>query len=145
MSNTVGENIRNFRIKKNLTQKQLGELLGVSAQMIGQYETGVRNPRYPTIKRIASALDVLVSDIVDYEHPANENRAADSLLRSWLDVMDYTQGEVGTEIEDESFVQFIKDIAKAGNSLNVQGQKIATDRVEELSQIPAYQKKEKDN
>ncbi|MDO4175223.1 MAG: helix-turn-helix transcriptional regulator [Eubacteriales bacterium] len=142
MSNSIGENIKKFRTRKGLTQKQLGELLGVSAQMIGQYETGVRNPRYSTVKKIASALDVLELDIIDYEHPTNKNRAEDALLRSWLEVRQYIQGKAGTEIEDESFVQFIKDISESGNFLNEQGKQVAIDRVEELTKIPDYQKKE---
>lgn len=143
MGRTIGDNIRKLRIERNLTQKQLGELLGVSAQMIGQYETGVRNPRYPTIKRIAAALGVLVQDITNYVEPEHQDRAADSILYSWLDIEGYTQGSPGTEVEDDVFFQFVKCIAFAGNQLNQKGLEAAVERVGELTYIPAYQK-EKD-
>ena len=40
---------------------------------------------------------------------------------------------------------FLSRIHSAFDRMNEQGQEIAADRIEELSQIPAYQKKEKDN
>lgn len=58
-----GEAIRKFRQKKKLTQKELGNALGVSAQMIAQYETGKRNPKFETLARIAMALNVSIFDL----------------------------------------------------------------------------------
>lgn len=61
---TVGENIKKFRLDKKLTQKELGGLLGVSQAMIGQYESGLRNPKRETAQKIAGALGVSVDDIL---------------------------------------------------------------------------------
>ena len=65
----IGERIREFRKQAGLTQKELGERMGVSNVNIGQYERGLRNPRLPQLKKIADALnipfDLLVSDKVD--------------------------------------------------------------------------------
>lgn len=58
-----GEVIRKFRQKKNMTQKELGNALGVSAQMIAQYETGKRNPKFETLAKIAMALNVSIFDL----------------------------------------------------------------------------------
>ena len=55
---TVGENIRRIRLERNLTQKQLGELLGTSEAYIRAYESGRRNPKPATLKKIADVLDV---------------------------------------------------------------------------------------
>lgn len=64
----IGERIRTYRLQAGLTQKQLGEKLGVSNVNIGQYERGLRNPKLPQLKRIADALeipfDLLISDKV---------------------------------------------------------------------------------
>lgn len=64
----IGERIRTYRLRAGLTQKQLGEKLGVSNVNIGQYERGLRNPKLPQLKRIADALeipfDLLMSDKV---------------------------------------------------------------------------------
>ena len=53
---TTGEKIREARKRVNLTQKQLGELIGVSGAMIGQYETGIRNPKTETLKKLTKIL-----------------------------------------------------------------------------------------
>ncbi|MEE0741036.1 MAG: helix-turn-helix transcriptional regulator [Emergencia sp.] len=54
----IGDKIKEIRKDKGLTQKELGELLGVTASMIGQWESGIRFPRVANIYRIAEALDV---------------------------------------------------------------------------------------
>lgn len=60
---TIGENIKNIRKKANLSQKALAEKLGVSQQMIAQYEKGKRQPKIETIDKIATALGVRIVDI----------------------------------------------------------------------------------
>ena len=62
---TIGEKIKAIRKEKGLTQKELAEKLGVSASMIGQYETNVRNPKFETIQKISSCLGVPTAEIVD--------------------------------------------------------------------------------
>lgn len=57
---TVGERIKNARRVAGLTQKELAEMLGVVPSMIGQYETGARNPKIDTIKKLAASLNVSV-------------------------------------------------------------------------------------
>ncbi|MBP3208517.1 MAG: helix-turn-helix transcriptional regulator [Oscillospiraceae bacterium] len=54
---TTGEKIRSARKKLGLTQKELGERIGLPYQRIGQYETGVRTPRGDMLQKIASALN----------------------------------------------------------------------------------------
>ena len=53
---TTGEKIKRARKAAGLTQQELGEILGVSGSMIGQYETNLRNPKHETLSKIASAL-----------------------------------------------------------------------------------------
>lgn len=57
---TVGENIRRIRQERNLTQKQLGELVGASEAYIRAYESGRRNPKLKSLETIAKALAVNV-------------------------------------------------------------------------------------
>lgn len=54
---TVGARIRFLRKRTGLTQQELGDLLGVSGSLVGQYENGTRNPKYETLTKIARALD----------------------------------------------------------------------------------------
>lgn len=57
---TVGENIRRIRQERNLTQKQLGELVGTSEAYIRAYESGRRNPKPKSLESLAKALSVNV-------------------------------------------------------------------------------------
>ncbi|WKY46529.1 helix-turn-helix transcriptional regulator [Eubacteriaceae bacterium ES3] len=63
----IGENIKNFRKKKPLTQEELGDILSVSAAMVSQWERGERNPKGETLEKIAKALDVSVTDLTQDE------------------------------------------------------------------------------
>lgn len=55
---TTGEMIRTIRKEKNLTQKDLGLILGVTQATVGQYETNANPPKLETLERIAAALGV---------------------------------------------------------------------------------------
>lgn len=67
---TIGENIRKFRVQCNLTQKELGKLIGTTQQMIAQYENNQRKPKIETLAKIAQALhtsvDVLSNNMYFY-------------------------------------------------------------------------------
>lgn len=63
---SIGDNIRRIRKKKNITQRELGEMLGgISQQQIGQWENGNKNPKRETVSNIAKALGC--SDIELYD------------------------------------------------------------------------------
>lgn len=62
---TFAERLKSMRKKRNLTQKELADILGIPYQGISQYERGVRQPKYQTIERIAKALDCRTSDLLD--------------------------------------------------------------------------------
>ena len=61
---TTGELIRDARKKKGLTQKELGERLGISDVSIAQWENGLRNPRLETRQKLAKALDMDVTALM---------------------------------------------------------------------------------
>lgn len=111
---TTGEYIRNYRKERQLTQKQLGELTGIAEPTIRRYELGKLNPKLETLTRIADALEVKVGQLL----PAGasvEYDPPERLKRKFA-------------IED------------AFSKLNEEGQQKAIERVEELTEIPKYQK-----
>jgi transcriptional regulator with XRE-family HTH domain len=63
------ENLRLQRQKKNLSQEELGNLIGVSGVTIMRYEKGTREPKLETIKKIANALKIPVSDLININSP----------------------------------------------------------------------------
>lgn len=60
---TIGENIKRIRKEKHLSQRELGEKLGISQQMIGQYENNPTPPKLETVQKIAEALNVPASEL----------------------------------------------------------------------------------
>ncbi|WP_346698958.1 helix-turn-helix domain-containing protein [Catenibacillus scindens] len=58
---TTAEKIKKARLDAGITQKDLGQRLGVSAAMIAQYESGKRVPKVETLQKIAQALDIDLS------------------------------------------------------------------------------------
>lgn len=66
---STGENIKRIRKSKGLTQKKLGELSGINEAQIRRYELGKKNanPKKETLQKIATALDVSVNDLLDWQ------------------------------------------------------------------------------
>lgn len=54
----VGTRIRNIRNAKGMSQPELGQKVGLSADRIQKYENGVRKPKADMLNQIASALEV---------------------------------------------------------------------------------------
>lgn len=61
----LGEKIRKIRKAKDLTLDQLAEKLGSSSGTLSHIEKGSRNPSLDMLTKIAEALEVPVSDLVD--------------------------------------------------------------------------------
>ena len=62
---TTGDRIKEARKRANMTQKELGDRLGVSPVMISQYESDKRKPKINTLERISTALNIPVSFFLD--------------------------------------------------------------------------------
>ena len=54
----IGKIIEQARKKKGLTQKGLGEKLGIGEPTVSKYESGKQNPTVETLQRIADVLGV---------------------------------------------------------------------------------------
>lgn len=63
--NTIGANIRLIRKTKGLTQRELGELIGINEANIRKYESGRQIPRPETLQKIADALEVKTYNLTD--------------------------------------------------------------------------------
>lgn len=60
----VKNNIRKWRIKRKMTQKDLADASGVSQSHIGNLEKGRRSIRIGTLLILAKALNVKVGELV---------------------------------------------------------------------------------
>lgn len=120
---TIGQNIQMLRKEAGLTQKELAEKIAVAPITIQQYERDVREPSFETIEKIATALGVEWIDVfaVDGKREVQKQRK---------------KSDDFTEKESQLLSHF--------RNLNDNGQTVAVERVQELAQIPAYQRPAED-
>ena len=61
----IGNNIKKLRLAKNWTQKDLAIKSNITRESIGNYERGDRIPPSDILNKIATALQVPISDLID--------------------------------------------------------------------------------
>lgn len=105
---TIGEKIRAVRKQKKISQQKLGKSLGVSQAMIAQYENGVRVPKIETLRRIATALKVPISEFSDafVEIPEFRTEAYGSTIKDMI----YSIEEGPCHISKDSADKLLKDL-----------------------------------
>ncbi|RZK38632.1 MAG: XRE family transcriptional regulator [Pedobacter sp.] len=60
----LGDNIRNIRTDKGISQKQLAYSIGKDQQSIQRLEVGKMNPTFFYLSQIAKGLDLQVKDLI---------------------------------------------------------------------------------
>lgn len=69
----IGEKIRRARQAKNLTQQELGDMVGVQKSAIAKYENGrVVNIKKDTLQKLAKVLGLRISDLIEVEDTITE-------------------------------------------------------------------------
>lgn len=58
-------NLKLARIKRNLTQKQLADLVGVSSSTINRIETGKQVLRVDMLNKLADILEIPVNELLE--------------------------------------------------------------------------------
>ena len=102
--------IKEIRNKKNISQVQLAELLGITQPSLAAIESGKRVPKLETLMRIAAALDTSVL----------------SLLPSEI-----SEGAAILSPEDRELLEAVSD-------LNTAGRKKVGEYAADLSKNPDY-------
>lgn len=65
----IGVNVMKLRELKNLSQQDLEAVSKVPQSSISRIEKGIyRNPGIETVRKLATALGVLVDDLLDYSN-----------------------------------------------------------------------------
>lgn len=168
---TVGERIREARLKAHMTQAELAKKINTSYVVISQYENNKRNPKIQTIEKIATALDIpttmlvpgyksskemldkAIASIANAVLPeAEREKIADHFFDGSIQIDTSKASDVPLPEQLDQLLQTMKRIAKtfpseerlwiAFQRLNATGQEKAIERVEELGKIPEYQKVE---
>lgn len=76
MNDTFSKNLRKLRLDKQMTQEQVADKLGVSAQSVSRWETGATFPDILLLPEIAKLYSVLVDDLYKEHAEGYENYAA---------------------------------------------------------------------
>ena len=73
----IGDKLKNLRKRKNITQKDIADYLGVSPSAIGLYEQNRREPDLETVKKIADFFNVSVDYLLDRTDKRNIDTSND--------------------------------------------------------------------
>ena len=119
---SIGEKIKAVRIKNGLTQKELGALLNVSPAMIGQYESGKRNPKIDTLQKIAEQLGVSTTELIDLPTLTLKQATdlSDKLINEKMHLIDIAQqGDIPSPYHKDR--ELIEIAINYLNDLNIDG------------------------
>ena len=96
----IGKRIKIARIRKDLTQEQLAEIVGLSPTHMSNVETGTTRVSLTSIVRIANALSVSLDALL-----------CDNIIRERV----HFEKDIADILEDcdEYEIRFIKDMAQA--------------------------------
>ena len=64
-NNIFGQRLKELRTEKGLSQRKLGEILGVCNQTISFWETGAREPDLDTLVMISHFFDVCLEFLLE--------------------------------------------------------------------------------
>ncbi len=80
MNNYItGKIIKELREKKQLTQMELAEVIGVSDKTISKWETGKGLPDISLIEPLAKVLEVSIIELMNGEYITNRNKSGNML------------------------------------------------------------------
>ena len=129
IAKNIGQKIRQLRLDKGLTQKQLGDMCGIADSNIRKYETGRQNPKIDTLEKIAKALDIEITELI-----------LDDVLT--LNLYKQLRCANNYKISITPSNTPLEQITAAFTKLNEKGQEKAASYVEDLTKIPEYKKTE---
>lgn len=73
MKKLLGKRIKELRLRNNLTQEKLAELLGIGERNLSKIECGINFISADTLEKLTKALNVSPKDLFDFEHLKNED------------------------------------------------------------------------
>ncbi|MCT9852884.1 helix-turn-helix transcriptional regulator [Priestia megaterium] len=76
------ERLRALRKEKNMSQKELGKILGLAESTVGMYEQGKRQPDFETLKKISDFFSVTIDYLVTGNTIA---KSSDDMWKEFLD------------------------------------------------------------
>lgn len=72
----IGGRVRNARLRKRLTQTELGRLVGYSLPAISSIERGKTNPKFLVLRKLADVLGLSLYEMVMSPKPVDDEASA---------------------------------------------------------------------
>ena len=135
-ADSFGSRMREERKRQGLTMEQFGQKMGISGSLVGRYERDEENPKPETIRKFAEALGVSPSWLVYGEGSPKQK----SLYDAWEHLIDGAIDEMKRQIDFSDKPDRQEDLQQLFALLNDAGQCVALERLDELAQLPKYQR-----
>lgn len=90
MIENLGNKLKAARINKNLSRKQVSELIGVSSSIIGLYETNERLPSLLILIKLATIYKVSTDYLLDIDALPQNTLSVDGLTEQQIRVLQLT-------------------------------------------------------
>lgn len=102
MKLTIGENIRNYRKKNDITQEALADRLGVTYQSVSRWEKGATYPDLELLPAISEILGITVDELIGMPAIEKEKKAKETFdeLRRECMKKDYDADHIVEVIRD---------------------------------------------
>lgn len=120
----ISENIKFIRSKYNLSQKELGEIAGVTDKAVSSWETGEKEPRMGAIQKIANRFGLKKSDIIEDDGIASKAQTQTGYY------LDPETARLAQEIYDNPEYRILFDATK----------KLKPESIKEIMKFIDYQK-----
>lgn len=73
--------IRSYRTSSGLSQKTLAAMAGLDPAFLGHVERCLKCPTIDTLNKISNALNITLSQLLDFDHPPKETKNVDLLKK----------------------------------------------------------------
>lgn len=154
-------NLKAMRKAANLTQEELATMIGVKRSVISKYETGSIEPSVSQLEHIAEKLSEcpgfrpikwyeLCSDSIEGQTIALAEETVKRVLefgqKAYPNTTGSLEGVVSNRIKDSTkeestdMTSDLECLIDYYSRLNDTGKRVALDRVQELTEIPKYQR-----
>lgn len=109
----IGKRLQSIRKRRGLTQKELGEKIGLTREAIASYESGRSHLMIITLIDMAAAMRVTVNEILGLEHQTMEI----TIPRRWAKRMDIIESL--PESIKKHILRTLDDVIKANTRLSI--------------------------
>ncbi|HEM4054315.1 TPA: helix-turn-helix domain-containing protein [Streptococcus suis] len=75
----IGQRIKDFRLSRNMTQKELAKRIGMGDTTIANYEKGFRSPKKDTLFDLADVFGVSIDDLFPQRTPTAPNSLVEQI------------------------------------------------------------------